>query len=145
MQLRLTRLKTECEAAVTTEDLQPKDGATFCNVAVDRICRNVYGIEYFKDKMANQICDILDNSGEWDKIKAKDASYKSLQGLLVIASLPADPHGHVAVVYPSGLVYSAKWKSDCPLVSNVGKKNGIMGANWAFDSVPRYHAWKGLA
>jgi hypothetical protein len=49
---------------------------------------------------------------------------------------------HVAVVYPGRpMMYSGKWNIRVPCVANVGKKNEVMGANYAFGLYrPEYFA-----
>jgi len=132
-------LRTACDEAVQDEKLAPQDGKTFCNLGVQVIAERI-GYGEFLGMLANQIVDHLERSGDFEDVGPLLATKKANSGVLVIAALRGKPHGHVAVVYPSGVTYSGKWKKECPVVANVGKRNGIMGANYAFDSEPSYHA-----
>lgn len=113
---------------------------TFCNAAVQRICR---GLEYDKlDGMtADEMHDYLEKN--WiipygstaDKMQAAQSA--ALLGDIAILSWRHVPHGHVAVVYPDKLkTFSGKWGLYVPKVANVGHKNDVMPANFAFTELP---------
>ena len=55
---------------------------------------------------------------------------------------PANPPAAVAVLFPGAMVFSSKWQKECPVLANVGKRNGVMGANWAFETEPDYFVTK---
>ena len=115
---------------------------SFCNYGIHRICR---GMKYdaFSGMLANQICDHLD--AKWIKTsgtneqKAAAAQIAANIGDLAIAALRGSPHGHVAVIAPGNKVFSGKWDCYLPRCYNVGRKNGVMGINYAFDIFPEFY------
>lgn len=129
-------LQEICEETVNSLELTPHDGMTYCNVAVTRIVEE-YGIKDFRGLTANQICDWLEKN--WDKTNGKEANILANEGVLCIAAQKGEEHGHAAVVYPGAMVWSSKWGKECPVLANVGKRNGVMGANWAFATEPVYY------
>lgn len=119
----------------------PQGQVTFCNVATSFIACAA-GYDHFRGLCANDIIDKMNKNPDFAKVTPNNGQKLANDGLLVIAGRKDDPHGHVAVVLPgSELVYSDKWKSDCPTLANVGKTNGVFGANWAFAEPPDYYAW----
>ncbi len=140
-------IKEACEAVVADPQLKPlmdEHGnaiKTFCNIAVVRVCVAA-GYVGFEGKLANDIYQHCVSAKEWSPVTASQAAIAAQQGVLTIAAQPGKPHGHVAVVFPQGgLVYSGKWQTDAPIIANVGAKNGLMGANWAFATQPAYFIW----
>jgi hypothetical protein len=143
-------IKAACDAVVADTGLRAELDEhgnvvkTFCNFAVQRVAHAV-GYDGFADLMADEIYELCKSSPEWGAVTASQAATAAGQGLLVLAAHEYLPHGHVCVVYPGGgLVYSGTWKADAPIVANVGHKNGIMGANFAFpvaDTQPTYFIW----
>lgn len=128
-----------CEDVVNDPSLAPADGKTYCNIALHRIAVKC-GVSYFEGKLANDICDLVAGHKDW----RKEADLARVQkhansGGLAIAAQKDTPHGHVAVVAPGMAVPSGKWGKDAPIVANVGKKNGIMGANFAFATIPDFY------
>lgn len=130
------QLQTLCESVVADQSLQPKDGKTFCNIGLHRIAKE-FGVVYFAGKLANDICDILEKT--WTLVDGTRANEHANSGKLAIAGLKAKPHGHVAVVFPGAMVYSGKWKKECPVLANVGVRNAISGANYCFPTEPQYY------
>lgn len=139
-------LKTLCDQVVSDPSLESKEGKTFCNIGVDKICSH-FGY-YFRDKqddpntvwLADQIYDwMMEN---WKKVDDETACNLANDGLIVIAAHRDIPHGHVTVLYPGLPVWSSKWCKECPAVVNIGmpegKRNEICGANWAFKDEPLY-------
>ena len=96
--------------------------------------------------------------GDWCECDGKSAAFSASIGVLTVAACYGEPikkagkvigrgHGHVAAVYPShqAMLYSVKWDKDVPVVASIGKRNGTMGANYAFKKEPRYFIFtKGL-
>lgn len=129
-------LKVACDYAV--KRWTPKEDTTFCNVAVNYIAGSV-GYEGFKGLLANEIINAIKKSVDFTKVSAADAQKIANDGRLVIAGRMDEPHGHVCVVYPGGvMVNSSKWHEEAPTVANVGKINGVMGSNWCFGMPPSY-------
>jgi hypothetical protein len=93
---------------------------------------------------ANMLIDYMDNHPS-AFIKSDDPveAWKAANdGFLVFAAVKGAAHGHIAPIYPTpGMETSGSWKCQVPFVSNVGKKNAVMGANYAFskDSRPSYY------
>lgn len=135
-------LKSWCDRVVSSSDLAPANGVTFCNIAVHRICRGM-GFDKFEGILANQIYEycVMNWERPWGEKEdmGKQAAEAAGKGDLVIAAVKGNPHGHCAIVYPKGpMLYSGKWGMYVPRVANVGKENGVMGANYAFRDPPEY-------
>lgn len=132
-------IKGSCDLAIKRWPAQ--DGSTYCNVAVNFVASNA-GLKSFKGLVANEIVNLIKRSADFAKVSAEDAQKLANDGRLVIAGRMDEPHGHVACVYPGGeLVNSRKWHEDAATLANVGKNNGVMGANWCFSLPPAYWAW----
>lgn len=119
---------------------QPEEGMTHCNAAVYAICFP-YGYDFYnktrKDLMlANEIFYWLKEN--WQQVDGETANKIANSGNIAIAAQQGKPHGHVSVLYPGAMVYSSKWQKECPVLANVGERNGVMGANWAFKKEPYY-------
>jgi hypothetical protein len=140
----LSRLKTASTEAI--KDFQPKTNKeneiieTYCNVATDYICREVWKFKGFMNMMANQIFDRMKNAPDFAEVTPDTAQTLANDGRMVIAGFKNEPHGHCAVVVPGKALYSGKWMKNAPLIANVGKRNGIMGANFAFRTPPIFFA-----
>ena len=111
---------------------------TFCNFGVQRIC---HALEYdnLAGKNANQIYDYV--SANWARCHEEDAVKAAKLGDLVLGVWKnPDGHGHCAVVYPSDnpMLFSGKFGIYVPWVANIGKNNGIMGANYSFKERPEF-------
>lgn len=135
-------LQRACESVILDPSLKPifdldtgELAKSFCNIAVTRVCEE-YGITAFRGLMANEICDYMDK--HWKEINGRQANGLANDGVICIAGQKEAGHGHVALVYPGAMVWSAKWKYECPTLASVGKRNGVMGANWAFAKAPTY-------
>lgn len=117
---------------------QPPISKTFCNIAVQRILRGC-GYDCLDGKTANQIYDhCLSN---WARCVEEDARSAANSGDLVLACWKNQKgHGHVAVVYPDKgpMIFSGKWNCYTVKVANVGQKNDVIGANFAFSERPEY-------
>lgn len=108
---------------------------TYCNFALQLIAESAFNYDQFNGLNANAIYAKV--SKEWTKVTAKEAHTLS-NDKFVISAQAGNAHGHVAVVVPLTLHYFDKWAKDCPTVANVGVKNGLMGANFAFFEEPEY-------
>lgn len=136
-------LRDLCDSVISDPALrpdQPEPGMTHCNSAVYKICFP-YGYDFYdkttKDlMMANDIFAWLKSN--WQQIDGDSANAVANKGSIAIAAQQGNPHGHVAVLYPGAMVYSSKWKKECPVLANVGERNAVMGANWAFAKEPFY-------
>lgn len=134
----MERLKAAGEEAV--KRFQPEADATYCNVAVSYIAKQL-GYQGFVALLANQIVAKMKSSPDFAEVKAEAAQKLANDGKLVVAGIQDEPHGHVAVVAPGKAITSPKWRGAlAPLVYNCGKKNGLMGANYAFGAEPKYWA-----
>jgi hypothetical protein len=115
---------------------------TYCNLGVQHVCK---AVEYigFKGMLANDMVRKMKSDPDWAPVQAIQAQILANDGQLVIAGQIDDPHGHVAVVLPCNdkMTTSQKWGGEkVPWLANVGQKNEIMGANWAFKYRPTYFA-----
>lgn len=138
---------------VLNKDFQPKNGATFCNMAV-AMAAEQFGYDGFYTAsgsviLANAMIVLMAKSSKagthWKKVSASEAYELVLDGKLVIAAYSDTPHGHVAVVAPVARVWSGKWSSYVPAVFNVGKNMNLqapytMGENFAFVYRPEHYA-----
>lgn len=140
-------MKTEdlAKAVVENPAFQPRpDGTTFCNFALQLMGEAAFGCPDFRGKNANAIHDLMVGSSSWERLDgAASAQEASNKGRLVVASQKAEGHGHVAVVIPGACIQSGQWKGPAPRIANVGKSNGLMGANFAFSKPCEFFAWKG--
>jgi hypothetical protein len=110
---------------------------TFCNWGLQMFAEALFGFDKLKNMRANDIVTWLEKNAV--KVTAEEALLNAERGDLVVAAQrSAAGSGHVAMVLPMPLVFSGKWNKKCPVVANVGVKNGVMGANFAFNSEPDY-------
>lgn len=147
----IEEIKSILDALVKDPSLQPKNGKTFCNIAVSRIA-TIFGVEDFPvdcsndPPLADVMCDILAVSPNFHAVSTQGANFSSLQGNLVIAAHPYVGHGHVAIVYPSPeMFFSPSWKKEVPFVANVGARNGIFPVSEVFpvaQGEPKYYVYQ---
>lgn len=140
-------VKEACDRHLGDIDLVAKDGKTFCNFFVQRVCRDL-GYEFFSlpkpwGMLANQIHEYCQTANEWLYVEGARTVELALSGKLVIATAFGNPHGHVAIGYEGPSVFSSKWKQRCPLVAHAKDKPAIEGANFAFAKIPLYFVWRG--
>ena len=133
------------------EQFKPEpDGTTWCNAGVHYIC-SAFGFKGFKGLTANLIVDRMTRAPEWAEVTPDVAQKLANDGKVVVAgikgeitnpgsAIPLLDHGHCAVVAPGATCYSGKWREAAPMTFNVGKKNGLMAANYGFRQKPRYWA-----
>lgn len=137
-------------------DLQPKNGITYCNVAVNFVA-TAMGCKDLAGKTADQIMAYLEASDQWSDVPFEKSQDMANQGSLLVAGLTADelgqPHGHVVVIRPGKTCYSGKWIKT-PRCLNIGTDNflargkrGILvnspvGINEAFIPLPKIFVWR---
>jgi hypothetical protein len=148
MSFSILQLKTALDHVRSHEDLEPKNGKTYCNIAVHRTL-GLLGVPQMINKLtgqpllANDMCDCLRNSpSRWVKVDGDVATARTVKGMLVLACQRLDGHGHIACVYPLPAEYSGSWGKWVPMLNNIGKKNGIMRSSQCFKTEPDYYAYK---
>ena len=141
------QLKEVLDSVRGQKDLVPHDGITFCNVALDRIL-GLCGIPRIinplagQPHMANSMIDYMRASTKWQAVNGDVACARASQGVLVVACQQEDGHGHVSPVYPVPMQFSGSWGKDVPMLSNVGKRNGVLRASQCFHDEPLYFSQK---
>lgn len=126
------------------KDAQGNIEKTFCNIAVQRVL-NAYAYHSMDGLMADDMCKFMDSAPEWISVNSGIAQLSANQGQVGIAAHPYVGHGHVAMIAPGKEAYSGHWGVLCPIVANVGKNVGYMGANMAFpitETPPKYYLLK---
>lgn len=132
------------DSIMNDPDLQPRDGSTFCNFGVQKFLTKGYGYMKMNGLTADEMFEYMASHFlEWQKLQdAEHAKQRADLGDATIAAHPYAGHGHVAMVRPNcPLGHSGQWGIDCAALSNVGKTNGLMLANFAFpvhDTPPTY-------
>ena len=134
----IAKLIAACEDAV--KRFVPDGETTYCNAGTSFVAGQM-GYPGFIALLANQIVSKMRTSPEWAEVDAGTAQKLANDGRLSVAGIQDEPHGHVAAIYPGAAVFSGKWKKLAPMVANCGRKNGLMGANYAFSREPQYWAW----
>ena len=149
------------EKSLPGGELADRDGVTHCNEAVSYVAKKLgySGFDQIRTAdpddaiLANRMFDLMATDPEWLQIDGIVAQSHANTGALVVAAWknPGGVHGHVAVVRPGTLTYSAKWGNQVPQapripkVANVGKAEYryiARGANWAFGDEPAYFVLK---
>lgn len=144
MPFPISQLTRVMDIVRSNPGLEPKpDGTTYCNfnalmVAEELGCRDIFprGIHL----LANELIKHMETSPSFLPLgQDHDRAYaRASAGCLVFAGAKELVHGHIAPLYPAaGLITSGLWKAQVPHVSNVGKRNAIMGVNFAFSSKNR--------
>lgn len=135
---RIQRLIKSCKEAI--EDFQPEGETTFCNLGANYICKEI-GFKDFNGLTANQMVARMKNAPDFALVLSDIAQSLANDGRMVIAGIQADPHGHIALCYPGKVMFSGKWQENAPMICNIGKRNGIMSANYGFLEKPKYYAY----
>lgn len=141
------QLKEILDTVRNQKDLIPHDGKTFCNIALDRVL-GFCGISRIvnpltgQPHMANSMIDYMRASTKWQPVNGDVACARASQGVLVVACQQEDGHGHVSPVYPIPMAFSGSWGKDVPMLSNVGKRNGVLRASQCFHDEPTYFSQK---
>lgn len=127
----------------TGPDGRPVVVKTHCNQALSKMLVAAGGYGKFDGMLADDIyLYVKDPSHEWVQCSTPQEATDHALDRLSIACQYDTPHGHVAKVLPKMTVYSNKWGCSVPLLCNVGKSNGIVGANWAFATMPDFFMLK---
>ena len=129
----MTKILELCEKHIKVKDLVARDGKTYCNIFVQRVCKD-FGYDGFEAGRSPE---------QWKKCDAATAQFSANDGFLVIASILGSPHGHVAIVCEGVSLISQKWQARAPSVASVGVKNEFTTANWAFREQPNYFVYEG--
>jgi hypothetical protein len=134
-----------CEAYDNPRFKAEADGTTHCDATVDYVLRK-YGVNDFSgdEWMANTIIQAMRRMTKFKRVDgSKEAQELANQGVLVIAGLEAQPHGHVAILRPGLMEFSGSWKKDAPK----GMSNGSLAAttmakkfSFVFRTEPEYYA-----
>lgn len=130
--------------AFNREDFIPKEGKTFCNLAMQYIC-NCFGYDAFNGKTANEMIDYMnDLTTGWLSVSDLVAQNHANQGVIVIAGRKnPEGHGHVCLVLPGILEKSGSYSRSVPKVVNIGK-NVFFGKRiseaFKVDQQPSYYA-----
>lgn len=143
------KLKKACDEVLADKSLRhitdPNTGritVTYCNFGVYSILQKMHINLFYRSDLNRrflaaemyQFCDRFPN--RFPKVNDKVAKAMADYGLVVLAATMGKKgikDEHVAIVYPNApMVSSGKWKKLCPQVANIGKKNEVMGTNWAF-------------
>lgn len=142
------RLKEVLDAVRTMPDLIPHDGITYCNIALDRVL-GLCGIPRMTNRvtgqphLANDMIDTMRaNTSQWTPVSGDVACARAGQGILVVACLQAEGHGHLAPVLPLPMAFSPSWGKQVPFLSNVGRRNGVLRASQCFRTEPEYYSVK---
>lgn len=134
---------------IWSPELRMDGWVTHCNSFVHAVSSKM-GYTGFWDTnrkgpmMANDMIDLMLKEIDWMKEKDGDmAQFHANQGSLVIAGQKADGHGHICIIRPGEMFYSAKWLKSVPRCANVGKDVFIDKAvNFAFQTEPDYFVLK---
>ena len=148
------RYKEILDAVREQPDLAPvidtNSGAvirTYCNVALDRVMGLMGVVRMIypngQPMMANDMCQFMKNNPDrFTQVAGEIAVARAHQGILVIACQEEEGHGHVAPVLPMGMQISGSWGKEVPMLSNVGKINGVLRASQCFKTEPEYFSIK---
>ena len=112
---------------------QPKGETTYCNLALAHSAA-AYGCFTLRGLMANDIVRSLATGSldRWQLVAYPRAIDHALKGGLGLLGKAYPHHGHVALIAPRPGQHSPSWGVLCPIVFNVGKRNGLMKASEAF-------------
>lgn len=126
------KLREICDEIIIDKRFLPRDGKTYCNIALVEICGYFECLD-FVGMMANQIVEFLmDGPKKWSLSSGERAARHALKGGLAVAVKKYPGHGHVAAIYPRECEMSGSWKKLVPFLANVGRVNGIMKCSEAF-------------
>ncbi len=118
---------------VLSPDLQPGEGVTYCNIALQRTGK-FYNYPYFDGLVADEIATkaIADQFPVLEKITGDVATDYAMKGGFCFAAHVYPDHGHVAVISPQPMAFSPSWNKRVPVVANVGFDNAFLPASQAF-------------
>jgi hypothetical protein len=133
------------EAYDNPELRQSADGSTHCNASVAYILSKFGITKYLPQSLAWVANSMIDDMRKDPYFKivngSRDAQRLANKGVLIIAGLKAEPHGHVAVLRPGVPEWSATWKCFAPKGMSVGSEAATFIAkkmSWAFRKEPQY-------
>lgn len=119
----------------------PKDGITYCNAYVNEVCES-YGYKGFLGMLANDMIDLMSKDPAWTPVAMEKCQAMANEGVLLVAGVKQNPHGHVVVLCPGKEKTSGRW-GRVPSCANVGIENFIgKGINWSFSTFPICFAWR---
>jgi hypothetical protein len=146
-QLKAVMDSVRLDAALSPVREQSGHLITYCNLNAYRVAQAL-GLAIFhnydadRPMLASEMVYYMGQSPEkFSKFTNHTIAHDlANRGYLVLAAVAGDPHGHIAPVYPTaGMETSGKWKTQVPFLSNVGVRNDIIGANYAFADEPFYY------
>lgn len=130
-------IKDVLDQALANPDFKPYQGVTHCNEAIQFIAKE-FGCDEFTGMLADDIYEtiVTNKSKKWDKVDSADASIWALSNGLAVAALPSyrlgEAHGHIVAVAPLPQEYSNTFRTEVPMVANLGKSVGYMRTSEAF-------------
>lgn len=142
------KLRRVCDFVLGAKQYKPKEGNTYCNLAVSKIMDGVCGETPFYDEkkkrvmLANEMIVSMEGRPSMFVLlkDGMDAFDNAKEGYVVIACKTGEEHGHIVVLYPSEEPeFSASWDKAVPMLANVGKVNAIMRASKCFKEEPKYY------
>lgn len=117
---------------------------TYCNMGLQYVAKAM-GYLGFHNLTANQISEKLPQDWAFAPVDGETAQRMANHGSLTVGAWANKAgHGHVACVYPTDnpMLVSGKWGSKkVPWIGNVGPKNEVMGANFAFGQEPKWYVY----
>ena len=140
--LDVIKLKAACDAAIANPAYQPKKTEwgtleTHCNQAVVEIAGKMgVGLPLV---CADELCDLF--AQKWELVSPENAVQIALFGGVCVAGRKFTGHGHVAVVYPAQMQFSATYQKAVPVLANVGKENRVMRVSEAFREAEAPDYW----
>jgi hypothetical protein len=147
---RATLLKNTLDAILADQDMQPKGGKTFCNLAVRQAAQAMGCVDFSDPRLlADDFCRIMAAGGKWSKVDTLTACLHALDGGFGVAAMTSaqlkEQHGHVATIYPVGSGFSPSLQRCVPRIANVGREVGMVLVSAAFPyklGEPDYFVYK---
>jgi hypothetical protein len=120
-------------------------GVTHCDAAVGYILAKCGFKDYLPDRWtANLMVEDMRVNQLFKRINgSRDAQRLANKGVLVVAGLQIQPHGHVAVLRPGVPEWSNTWGRLAPKGMSVGAETATFigkKLSWAFRKEPEYFA-----
>ena len=155
---RIGRLKEVCAFIIAHPEWQPERDArgaivrTHCDDAFCHVCDVMGGPHYApKTTWANSIIAAIRLDSGWRLASGERAQIHANLGGLACAAADSGMlgewagrfvgHGHIATISPGTMRSSGHWGKECPMVANVGERNGIMPASYAFRLEPEFYVY----
>lgn len=149
---RRVALKALCNSVVSHPAYVKRDitgdgkDETFCNQAVAKIADTLGCRDFAKKPLANEMIGIMEK--KWRKVTPLEAAAHAEHGGLAVAAKKAEPHGHVAVIFPDPMQLSPSLNQYVPIAANVGRINKIGRVTEFFpiaDGLPEFFTWQPTA